>query len=951
MRSAEFRVFLSSTFRDLQPEREQLVKKVFPRLRAVCRERGVEFTEIDLRWGITAEESRSGKAVRICLDEIGKCAPYFIGILGSRYGWAPGLDELQKDGECLERYPWLEELGREHKSITEMEITHGALHRDTTDSAFFYEQVSRLDDIPDYEREKFDSLKHRIRERGFACRMFASPEELGEHVYRDILSLLDRDYPIEQELTPVELERAPHLAYSVNRRRSYVANPEYLRRFEAHVDSDDIPLILWGRSGLGKSALVAYLTHEYKKQHPDAFVISHFIGAAAAGSDPEDVMRQVMMEIKERYALDDEIPQDDQKIREEFPAWLAKVQNEKLILAIDALNQLTGVAEELHWLPEFIPSHVRLVVSTTPGHTLEQLRKHQWQELELQPLDVPTRERIANEYLLQYNKKLTPEQLAFIANDPKCESPLFLRTLIEELRVFGRHTTLDEHIASYLASAGERELFARILARMEDDFGETTVRSVMQTIYASRYGLSQTELYGITKLSQLALSEFLIALEYHLMQRSGLYTFFHNYLREAVEARYLATDADLRTAHRVIAEYWTTQPYTTRRRDEEPWQWHEAGDWEAFKACIADIPMLELLLDEDRLQEIIGYWVVLQEHFDLVSTYRDAMDAFRAESSDDEKVSTLSGKLGNALVSASHYKEAEQYLRSALETTSGLHGTLSPEAAVAMNDLATLLYHTGSFTEAEKLLREVIEIRKRVLAEDNPLIAKAFNDLGAIQYSEGKLDDADESYKHALERYQLVYKHDHPEVASAWSNLGTIAFFKRGYDIAIDYFAKAVTMYTNIYGANDIHAISPTANLAMAYMETEEFEKAETLFLLTISMIRSTYGLRHILMSNSFVNLGVLYSRMNRFDEAISMHSQALEIYRRLLGEDHYLTLNSQLSIGMNRFRNGQHELGRNIVDRYLPLQREKLGANHQMYRVQENAWNELLVGTQKRGQ
>ncbi|MDP4237265.1 MAG: DUF4062 domain-containing protein [Bacteroidota bacterium] len=97
MKPDEFRIFISSTFRDLMPEREQLVKKVFPQIRALCRERGVEFTEIDLRWGITDEEAHSGRTVRICLEEIDKCRPYFLGIIGSRYGWIPGSNVLELD--------------------------------------------------------------------------------------------------------------------------------------------------------------------------------------------------------------------------------------------------------------------------------------------------------------------------------------------------------------------------------------------------------------------------------------------------------------------------------------------------------------------------------------------------------------------------------------------------------------------------------------------------------------------------------------------------------------------------------------------------------------------------------------------------------------------------------------------------------------------------------------
>ena len=55
----EIRVFLSSTFKDTQAERNHLIKHVFPPVRERCAERGVGFTEIDLRWGVTEEEAKN----------------------------------------------------------------------------------------------------------------------------------------------------------------------------------------------------------------------------------------------------------------------------------------------------------------------------------------------------------------------------------------------------------------------------------------------------------------------------------------------------------------------------------------------------------------------------------------------------------------------------------------------------------------------------------------------------------------------------------------------------------------------------------------------------------------------------------------------------------------------------------------------------------------------------
>src|SRR3990172_2720695 len=83
----QLRVFVSSTFRDMRAERDELVKRVFPRIRKLCESRGVVWGEVDLRWGITEEQSERGEVLPLCLAEIQRCRPWFIGLLGDSYGW------------------------------------------------------------------------------------------------------------------------------------------------------------------------------------------------------------------------------------------------------------------------------------------------------------------------------------------------------------------------------------------------------------------------------------------------------------------------------------------------------------------------------------------------------------------------------------------------------------------------------------------------------------------------------------------------------------------------------------------------------------------------------------------------------------------------------------------------------------------------------------------------
>lgn len=68
--SCVIRVFVSSTFRDMQAERDELVKYAFPQLRKLCEQRGVTWGEVDLRWGITDEQRAEGQVLPLCLQEI-----------------------------------------------------------------------------------------------------------------------------------------------------------------------------------------------------------------------------------------------------------------------------------------------------------------------------------------------------------------------------------------------------------------------------------------------------------------------------------------------------------------------------------------------------------------------------------------------------------------------------------------------------------------------------------------------------------------------------------------------------------------------------------------------------------------------------------------------------------------------------------------------------------------
>jgi hypothetical protein len=97
----------------------------------------VAWSEVDLRWRVTDEQKAEGAALPICFTEIDRSRPYFIAILGQRYGWIP--DQLPPG--LADRLPWL--AGLRGVSVTEMEILHAVLNDPSAAGhAFFYTRDS-----------------------------------------------------------------------------------------------------------------------------------------------------------------------------------------------------------------------------------------------------------------------------------------------------------------------------------------------------------------------------------------------------------------------------------------------------------------------------------------------------------------------------------------------------------------------------------------------------------------------------------------------------------------------------------------------------------------------------------------------------------------------------------------------------------------------------------------
>lgn len=247
--SPKIRVFVSSTFLDMQKERDVLNQEVFPIVKGVCDNLGVAFNVIDLRWGITEEDQAQGNVIDLCLDEIQHCKPYFIGLIGNRYGWIP--DQLDPDLE--EKYQFIKE--NQDKSVTELEMILGALAEENRERCFFYYKDPALFDASttDHKEDKIEALKRKIESLDIRHSDYASFEQFKERVLHDLLEAIEKDYPKGGNLMEIKQQAYLSLLPNGNPGRMFAACQAL--DLLSYAESNNLALAVIAPDRLGKTTL------------------------------------------------------------------------------------------------------------------------------------------------------------------------------------------------------------------------------------------------------------------------------------------------------------------------------------------------------------------------------------------------------------------------------------------------------------------------------------------------------------------------------------------------------------------------------------------------------------------------------------------------------------------------------------------------------------------------
>ena len=626
--SRVMRVFISSTFRDMQGERDELVKRVFPAIRKICEARGVVWGEIDLRWGVTDEQAAEDEVLPICLAEIERTRPYFVGLLGDRYGWVP--DGLP--GDLADREAWLrDDQGR---SVTELEILHGVLNNpDMAAYAFFYlrdpawaralpqaEQATYLEATPQ-GRDRLLALKARVQQSPFPCRSYAHPQAVGDAVYADLMALLDRLFP--EATVPDQLARARGNQQVFTRillSNSLVRTP-WLTRLEVAVEAETGAAVT-GAPGAGVSTLLAELAERYRQTHPQECLLVHHLAADPPGAGEVALLQHWLGELG---VAQGDLPNAVDGLRRLFALRLTRAALAgPVLLVVDGLHLLDDDAC-LAWLPLHLPTGVRILAGTRPGTALGRLQQRGVPRIDLPALSDDERVAVAVAFLRHFAKTLDKPLLGLLATSTACGNARHLRTVLDELRQHGDHFTLAARLGGLLQPPeflGVVDLvLQRLLADFETEQPGLTAR-VLGWLAVAQTGLTEAEVLTLLGTDGLPaarrpVSSLRLAADNLLIDVGGRLRLVDSEVAQAVLARFAPAEVDRQRLHAQVARGFATAPCSPRALDELAWQWLGAGDYDALAALLTNRAFVVAAHERDAT--VLARWWT---HLATVSPHR-----------------------------------------------------------------------------------------------------------------------------------------------------------------------------------------------------------------------------------------------------------------------------------------------------------------------------------------
>lgn len=668
-------VFVSSTFRDFHGERDVIRSLVSPELDHLLAPYGARVELLDLRWGVDTsdvpnEVSAQQQVLDVCMGEIDRCRPLFLGLLGDRVGWVPQpgrlADAVARSGAGL----GLPSDSAVRLSLTGLEFWHGVLAPGAASEAVI--AVRRL--RGQYPRGWADTDRRGIRWLLSKVDAAAAADPERVRVFRydgNVLANDDCGRPEVQRsaletfaeqvvalLGPPVVGRAITLTQStttpyaagaslaVQARKIIVGRDQEMERVAELLAGNSRGVVLSGPSGAGKTTVWLAACERAAR---DGFKVARVIVGAGPGStSARDVIGLLAAQLG--LQLPDEGPfrsksdpdahlQEDnsssvQVRSEDLLGWWASALAGpgRTLIAVDGLDRLDpGEARDnLELLQGAAAGKLRFLTTTTLRDHVRVLTARRMVELPIGELAGPAARAAAVAWAAEDGHRQLPASvLEVIARRPR--SGLWIRLAVLELSWLGGADLAGADAASakgldparalsaVLAGFVEKlpdddvELAARVLARAAAEIGDMTAAGLFLGCLAiTRSGLAPADLQvvsGIADDLRATRARRLLGGQVSARDETGRLALDHPVLRDAALRMHLSRpdETDVRALHARLAAHFGGLAGVCR--DEvaaSDWIWHALFSGDARTVVDALVGREDPKMDSLRAADVIA---------------------------------------------------------------------------------------------------------------------------------------------------------------------------------------------------------------------------------------------------------------------------------------------------------------------------------------------------------
>ena len=448
-------------------------------------------------------------------------------------------------------------------SATHQEIVLGALDdKDSLDHVYVY--VRHIADMPnnvsaqefidwDFENEQVDQearhklrkleseLRQRLEER--VCDMQAHWDASGggvdeayldqfcEMFYQHQITLIDAELQLVEDICELDERQKAHANFGMERSRVFVGREQLLSTLLRYTNtqSEDIcrPVILLGKGGEGKSALLAKAVEYDRKQFmpSQAVIVERYIGGVPGTESLMAFITSIMADLANLYSQPTPaIPVNTKDLAVGLVQALNYATAERpLHLYLDALDQLNSQDEAwlLEWLPKELPEYAKVVATVRIGTPVEKSARQRYLEtiIEVIPLSLKEGQAMLDAWLADtqsawfsagiaptIGRKLTAKQRETVLNTfSQNGSALWLKLAYEEVcnwTSWDKVRTLPVTVTGMIEDLIDYRLLQR------ESHPKVFTERALAYLTAGRFGVSEDELARVMATDERVRNEF-----------------------------------------------------------------------------------------------------------------------------------------------------------------------------------------------------------------------------------------------------------------------------------------------------------------------------------------------------------------------------------------------------------------------------------------------------------